>query len=96
MASWKTAKSIVLQHLALSTDDQPLLFVGDLPYSASFYSHGTARAVPGNAELAALVAKGPLFVALNPDQVMALTPELRGRLNLLVTSGAYKLYLAKN
>ena len=94
--SWKSAKMVVLEHRARSTSPQPLMFMGDLPYSASFYSQGKARAVPGNAELAALVAKGPLFVALNPDQVLALTPDLKARLSLLATSGAYKLYAAKN
>ena len=94
--SWKSAKTVVMEHRARSTSPQPLMFVGDLPYSASFYSHGKARAVPGNAELAALVAKGPLFVALNPDQVLALTPELKAQLRLLATSGAYKLYTSKN
>ena len=94
--SWKSAKTVVLEHRARGTSPQPLMFMGDLPYSASFYSQGKARAVPGNAELAALVAKGPLFVALNPDQVLALTPQLKTQLSLLATSGAYQLYTAKN
>jgi 4-amino-4-deoxy-L-arabinose transferase-like glycosyltransferase len=93
--SWKSAKTVVLAHQAKGAG-QPLLFMGDLPYSASFYSQGKARAVPGNAELAALVAKGPLYIALNADQVLALTPELKAQLSLLTTSGAYKLYAAKN
>ena len=94
--SWKSAKTVVLEHRARSTSPQPLMFMGDLPYSASFYSHGKARAVSGNAELAALVVQGQLFIALNPHQVLALTPELKLRLSLLTTSGAYRLYLAKN
>ena len=94
--SWKSAKTVVLEHRARSTSTQPLMFMGNLPYSASFYSQGKARAVPGNVELAALVAKGQLFVALNPDQVLALTPDLKARFSLLATSGAYKLYMAKN
>jgi len=90
--SWKTAKTAVTEYQARNTDKRPLLFMGDLPYSASFYSHGKARAVPGNAELATRMAQGPLFVALNPDQVQVLPPELKAGLRLEATSGAYKLY----
>ena len=89
--SWKTAKTVVLAHQASATG-QPLLFMGDLPYSASFYSKGKARALPGNPELALRLQAGPVFVALNPDQVRALPPELVPKLKLVATSGAYKLY----
>lgn len=90
--SWKTAKTAVMQYQLRNTDNRPLLLMGDLPYSASFYSQGKAKAVVGNAELAARMAKSPLFVALNPDQIQALTPELKARLHLEATSGAYTLY----
>ena len=89
--SWKSAKTVVLAHRSNATG-QPLLFMGDLPYSASFYSEGTARALPGNAELAQREQAGPGVVALNPDQINALPPELLPKLRLVVTSGAYKLY----
>ncbi|NQW94175.1 MAG: glycosyltransferase family 39 protein [Polaromonas sp.] len=89
--SWKTAKTVVQEHQARATG-QPLLFMGDLPYSASFYSKGQARALPGNPELAQRLQAGPVFVALNPDQVKALPPELVPKLKLVATSGAYKLY----
>ena len=90
--SWKTAKMAVMQYQLLNTDKRPLLLMGDLPYSASFYSQGKAKAVKDNAELATRVAQERLFVALNPDQVQALTPELRIRLQLEATSGAYSRY----
>ena len=94
--SWKTAKMAVMQYQLLNTDKRPLLLMGDLPYSASFYSQGKAKAVKDNVELATRVAQERLFVALNPDQVQvqvqALTPELRIRLQLEATSGAYSLY----
>ena len=90
--SWKTAKMAVAQYQLLNTDKRPLLLMGDLPYSASFYSQGKAKAVKDNAELAIRMAQERLFVALNPDQVQALTPELKIRLQLEATSGAYSLY----
>ena len=89
--SWKSAKTVVQAHQTIAPD-QPLLFMGDLPYSASFYSNGKARALPGNTELAQRINEGPMFVALNPDQVKSLTPDLRARLKLQASSGAYKLY----
>ena len=89
--SWKTAKTVVQAHQASATG-QPLLFMGDLPYSASFYSKGKARALPGNPELAQRLQAGPVFIALNPNQVKELPPELVPKLKLVATSGAYKLY----
>lgn len=89
--SWKSAKTVVQAYQANATG-QPLLFMGDLPYSASFYSQGKARPLPGNPELAQRLQAGPVFVALNPDQVKALTPELSSQLKLQATSGAYSLY----
>ena len=91
--SWKSAKTVVQAHEA-SASGQPLLFMGDLPYSASFYSQGKARSLRGNPELTQLLQAGSAFVALNPDQVKALSPELQAMLKLQATSGAYKLYSA--
>ena len=90
--SWKTAKTAVAEHRARNPSALPLLFLGDLPYSASFYSQGKAKAVAGNAELAARLAQGRQFVALTPEQVQALPPELKARLRLEAKSGAYNLY----
>ncbi len=89
--SWKSAKTVVLAHQAKGAS-HPLLFMGDLPYSASYYAQGKVKALPGNAELATRLASSPVFVALNPDQVKALPPELAARLRLEATSGAYRLY----
>jgi 4-amino-4-deoxy-L-arabinose transferase-like glycosyltransferase len=89
--SWKSAKTVVQVYQA-SASGQPLLFIGDLPYSASFYSKGKARALPGNPELAQRLQAGAVFVALNPDQVKQLPPNLLGKLKLEATSGAYTLY----
>ena len=90
--SWKTAKTAVAEHRVRNGGTLPLLFVGDLPYSASFYSQGKAKAVVGNAELSARLAQGRLFVALTPEQVQALPPELKARLHLEAKSGAFDLY----
>jgi 4-amino-4-deoxy-L-arabinose transferase-like glycosyltransferase len=90
--SWKTAKTAVVQYQVRNKDNRPLLFIGDLPYSASFYSQGRAKAVAGNAELARRLAAGHVFVALTPAQAQQLTPELKAGLHLAARSGAYDLY----
>ncbi len=92
--SWKSAKTAVAEHRVRATQQQPLLFVGDLPYSASFYSQGKAKAVLTHADLSARLAKAPAFVALTPAQVLALTPELKTGLRLEAKSGAYDLYFS--
>jgi 4-amino-4-deoxy-L-arabinose transferase-like glycosyltransferase len=89
--SWKSAKTVVQAQQTMAPD-QPLLFMGELPYSASFYSSGKAKTLPGNTELAQRIDAGPVFIALNPDQVKSLPPDLLARLKLLAGSGAYKLY----
>ena len=93
--SWKSAKSSVSEYRLRSTAGQPLLFVGDLPYSASFYSQGKAKAVASNADLIMRLDRLPherLFVVLNSDQVLALPELLKSRLQLEAESGVYKLY----
>ncbi len=95
--SWKSAKTAVAEHRVRATQNQPLLFVGDLPYSASFYSQGKAKAVPMNADLSARLVKStsaPVFVALTPAQVLELTPDLKAGLRLEAKSGAYDLYFS--
>ena len=89
--SWKSAKTVVLAYQASGVGES-LFFVGDLPYSASFYSHGKAKAVADNAALLSAMARGTIHVALNPDQVQALPPEIKSRLRQTATSGAYRLY----
>ena len=89
--SWKSAKTVVLAYQAKGAG-QPLLFMGDLPYSASYYAQGKVKALPSNAELSTRLTQGAFFIALNPDQVNALPPDVAARLRLEATSGAYQLY----
>ena len=91
--SWKSAK-VVVSAQVLTAPGQSLYFVGDLPYSASFYSQGKARAVADNAALLKLMERGSVLVALNPDQIKAMPEETKVRLKLQTSSGAYKLYLS--
>ena len=89
--SWKSAKAVVLVQQR-TAPGQALFFIGDLPYSASFYSQGKAKMLADNTELLKLMERGTVLVALNPDQVIALPAELKMRLKLQLSSGAYGLY----
>ena len=91
--SWKSAKAVVLVQQS-SAPGQSLYFIGDLPYSASFYSQGKAKVVADNATLLKLMERSRVLVALNPDQVKALPEALKVRLKLQASSGAYQLYLS--
>lgn len=93
--SWKTAKSAVAEQRTRSagvTAAPALLFLGDLPYSASFYSQGKARAVKDNAELASYLSGNAAFVALTREQAMALPPQLKAGLHFEAKAGVYALY----
>ena len=96
MDSWKSAKSVVLAQStgSLGVARPELYFVGDLPYSASFYSHGKAKAVADLAALREVMQRGSVSVALKPEQARALPPELASRLKRQASSGAYALYLS--
>ena len=93
--NWKTAKMAVLEYRVRNTDNRPLLFVGDLPNSAAFYSQGKAKLVASDTALARRldsVAEGRLFVAFNPAQLRVLPAELKSRLHFEAQSGPYTLY----
>jgi hypothetical protein len=89
--SWKSAKTVV-QVQQTSQPGQSLFFMGDLPYSASFYSLGKAKKVADNPELLKLLDQGSILIALKPGQIQDLPPELKSRLKLLASSGAFRLY----
>ena len=89
--SWKSARAVVFAQQA-TAPGQILYFIGDLPYSASFYSQGKAKAVPDNTALLKLMEQSSVLVALNPDQVKATPEDIKVRLKLQTASGTYRLY----
>lgn len=76
---WKTTKSLILEYQARKTGGEALVFLGSLPYSASFYSQGKAERAKDVASLAQRLDKEPAFVALAPGQLRDLPSELRAR-----------------
>ena len=90
---WKTTKSLILEYQARKTGGEALVFLGSLPYSASFYSQGKAERVTDVAALAQRLDKEPAFVALAPGQLRELPPDLRARARGEGQYNGYQLFL---
>lgn len=91
--SWKSAKDLVLAWRQHATAAQPLVFLDVLPYSASFYSDGRAKAVKSLRELEQLGAARPIYLGLAVSQVATLTPDFRSRLKEVGSYGRYRLFV---
>ncbi len=97
-ADLKSAKSITqlfeAQHVA-QTSMQPLIFLGDRPYSAMFYSHGQALKM-NTVEEVSQYAKGNLtYIAVRKNQLTSLSKQLE-HLNAVGDTGNYRLYVMLN
>lgn len=71
----KTQRELVALH-AQTAPDVPLYFFPNVPYSASFYSNGSATLVPDEDALRRLVrAPGPIYIAVRERRFGKLDPE---------------------
>ncbi|HQS32423.1 MAG: hypothetical protein B7X59_06210 [Polaromonas sp. 39-63-203] len=105
--AWKTAKGTVAAYAELSREAMhatalnspqqqiPLFFLGDRPYSASFYSRGTAKLVSSPTDLLALLEQKAAFVALTKEQTRAMPDSLKTRLQLRQTGPQFDLYSSR-
>ena len=66
-ADVRSAKALVAAHERHRADGQSLVFVGARPYSAAFYSRGTARRVRDLGELQDALSKGASYVAIRAE-----------------------------
>jgi len=73
----RSAKSLVDDYRADAAPEQPLYFLGGVPFSGSFYTQGKARAI---ADLRDLPVGQPAYVILNKDAFNALASDVRMRL----------------
>ncbi|MFO1325477.1 MAG: glycosyltransferase family 39 protein [Burkholderiales bacterium] len=72
---------------------QRLVYLGDAPVSAAFYSQGKARQVQHESMLAPYLADAPLdYFAIRADEVGLLSPVYRQRLALVDAYGRFQLY----
>jgi 4-amino-4-deoxy-L-arabinose transferase-like glycosyltransferase len=70
-----------------------LVYVGDAPVSAEFYTGGTAKRAPDGAALSAYLADPPLdFFAIRKGDSAKLAPEQRTRLAAVGRFGDFDLY----
>lgn len=88
-----SAAPVVRAYAARQRGAEPLLFFGDYPYSAAFYSRGRAERITDAAILARrLAAIGPAYVALAPARLREMPADLRATLRDLGAYGRYRLY----
>jgi len=73
----RSAKSLVDAYRADAAPEQPLYFLGGVPFSGSFYTQGKARAI---ADLRDVPVGQPAYVILNKDALNALASDVRVRL----------------
>lgn len=105
--AWKTAKGTVAAYAELSRAARhstalnsaqkaiPLVFLGDRPYSAAYYSRGTAQLVSSTTDLMALLDQKAAFVALTNEQSKAMSGAFRARLQLRQSGPQFDLYSSR-
>ncbi len=85
-------KSLVAEYRSL-TQGEPLVFFRQLPYSASFYSGGTAEVAPEARDLEARLAQGPAYVVLRARHRKRVPDSLANGLQLVREADDYTLYV---
>jgi hypothetical protein len=73
----RSAKSLISDYRADAASEQPLYFLGRVPFSGSFYTQGKARAI---ADMRDLPVGQPAYVILDKDALNALASDMRMRL----------------
>ena len=88
-----SAAPVVRAYAAHQRAAEPLLFFGDYPHSAAFYTYGRAERIGDAAVLARrLNAAGAAYVAFRPARLLDLPTDLRATLCDLGAYGRYRLY----
>jgi 4-amino-4-deoxy-L-arabinose transferase-like glycosyltransferase len=92
---FKTEKGLVAKAQAMSAPGETLYFVGNLPFSARFYSRGTARKV-GFERLRELVPPegGRVFLAVSRDDLVYALPTLPKDASVVYENKRRLLYMA--
>lgn len=73
----------------------PLVFLGDRPYSAMFYSHGKALKMGSLEEISLYAKANPTYIAIKKNQLAGLNEQLKN-LKAVGDSGNYRLFLMLN
>ena len=97
-ADLKSAKSITQLYEAQNmTKDHmaPLVFLGDRPYSAMFYSHGLALKMASLEEISLYAKTNPTYIAIKKNKLSSLEQALKN-LTVVGDTGNYRLFLMLN
>ena len=86
----KSVKGLVADYERKRASSEPLIFLGQKPCSAAFYTKGRAEQVIDPVQLAARLANTPAFVAMTSKQLF--TRELQQWLERVSDHGPYVLY----
>lgn len=87
----KSAKLLMMDYRTQAQVDEPLLYLGEVPFSASFYSDGRARQLSNLAELDAKQPGASALVVVSAEQLAALPEGSRSRLNEISRRGSMLL-----
>jgi hypothetical protein len=81
------------QRSSASSDETQLVYLGQQPYSASFYSNGSIISVENESELLELLKqKGHLSIAIGNNSDPAALPLIKDRLRKVKSFGRYTLF----
>ena len=89
----RSLKTLVAEYRSLN-QGEPLVFFRKLPYSASFYSGGTAEVATEPADLETRMAKGPAYVVLRSRHRKRMPDALAQGLQPVRDAEDYGLYVA--
>jgi 4-amino-4-deoxy-L-arabinose transferase-like glycosyltransferase len=92
LADTKSTQALVSDYQSRKSDGEALVFLGGRPFSSAFYSQGQAEAVSGVDELQTRIQRGPLFVAVDGDDLDRLSATLRSRLKFVSQRGDFRLF----
>lgn len=87
----KSAKSLMMDYRTQAQVGEALYYLGEVPFSASFYSDGRAQQINDLAELAAKKPRGSAMVAMSSVQQAALPESMRVQLKEVSRRGSMLL-----
>ncbi len=87
-----SAKSLVKLYQQQKVGDEPLLYCGERRFSIDFYSDGKAERAGDWCNFDAPISTGPVFLAIEKDELAGLRSEDSSLLTAVGTEGAYTLF----
>jgi len=94
-ADGRSTQALVCDYESRRSGDEALVFFGQRPFSSVFYTQGRAESVCCNDDLQSRLGRGPVFVAVKPDDLDRLPDTLLSQFRLVSQQGGYRLFLAE-